>query len=388
MSTRIRLVGPEDPCLADLAAIEDAGEALFAGHLDTSGWAPAPPGTERVGRPGFLLVAGDPAIGFAHVTDLDGHAHLEQLSVHPDHGRRGTGLALVRAVLHECARRGIASITLCTFAEIPWNGPFYTRLGFLEVEEVAAPGPVRQLRRREREAGLDRGGRRVVMRAAVATGSVAPRPAVSVIPLRDGPEGLEVFVQHRQSTMDFAAGAVVFPGGRCDPEDEAKGAALPLPEDVLAEHVHRWRRLRREGRGPAERARTLVATGVRELAEETGMHADPAALVPWDCWVTPPTSPKRFDVAFFVLHVPAAGPDQPSHRTSEATDSAWAPVERVLRDQEVGRLTLLTPTRVLLRELADLGDVATVLGRRPVVLGEVDDAPGARPRAGDAPRPG
>lgn len=118
------------------------------------------------------------------------------------------------------------------------------------------------------------------------------------------------------------------------------------------------------------------------------MRADPAALVPWDCWVTPPTSPKRFDVAFFVLHVPEDARDQPNHRTSEATDSDWAPVGRLLRDQSVGRLTLLTPTRVLLRELADLGDVATVLARRPVVLGEVDDAPGARPREGDSPRPG
>ncbi|CAM4119988.1 hypothetical protein [Janibacter anophelis] len=58
---------------------------------------------------------------------------------------------------------------------------------------------------------------------------VVPRPAVSVIPLRDGPDGLEAFVQHRATTMDFAAGVVVFPGGRCDPSDETKGAQLPSP---------------------------------------------------------------------------------------------------------------------------------------------------------------
>lgn len=229
MTVPVRLAGPGDPCLPELAHIEDAGEVLFADHLDTSGWAPAPSGSERAEQPGFVLVAGDPVVGFAHVRDLDGRAHLDQLSVHPDHGRRGIGQALVRAVMYECARRGFESITLCTFAAIPWNGPFYARLGFREIEEAAAPEPVRELRRHEREVGLDRGGRRMIMRAVVATAPVTPRPAVSVIPVRDGPEGLEVFVQHRQSTMDFAAGAVVFPGGRCDPGTRRRERPCPCP---------------------------------------------------------------------------------------------------------------------------------------------------------------
>ena len=86
-------------------------------------------------------------------------------------------------------------------------------------------------------AGLDAGGPRIIMSVPLATTTVAPRPAVSVIPLRDGPGGVEVFVQHRQSTMDFAAGAVVFPGGRCDPGDVTAGAGIPLPPEVEAEHV-------------------------------------------------------------------------------------------------------------------------------------------------------
>lgn len=211
---------------------------------------------------------------------------------------------------------------------------------------------------------------------------VVPRPAVSVIPLRDGPAGLEVFVQHRATTMDFAAGVVVFPGGRCDPADEAKGADLALSASIVAEHVHRWRLVPAET-DRAVSARTLLATGLRELDEETGLLADPEALLPWDRWVTPEAAPKRFDVAFFVLPVPAHAPDQPTHLTTEATHSVWEGVDALLAGALEQRLRLMTPTRVLLRELADLGDVASVLALRPVITGVRDDRPGSRPRATD-----
>ena len=107
--------------------------------------------------------------------------------------------------------------------------------------------------------------------------AVPVRPAVSVIPLRDGPAGPEVFVQHRQPTMDFAAGAVVFPGGRCDPGDVAKGAALAVSDAILVDHVHRWRHLPVAQDRQAD-ARTLLATGLRELAEETGLDLVGVAL--------------------------------------------------------------------------------------------------------------
>jgi len=215
---------------------------------------------------------------------------------------------------------------------------------------------------------------------------VVARPAVSVIPLRDGPDGLEVFVQHRATTMDFAAGVVVFPGGRCDPADEARGADLALSAATLAEHVRRWRQVPVDAPvhvDPSVSARTLLATGLRELAEETGLLADPEALLPWDRWVTPEASPKRFDVAFFVLPVPGHAPDQPTHLTTEATHSVWEGVDALLTAATEQRLRLMTPTRVLLRELADLGDVASVLALRPVITGVRDDRPGSRPRATD-----
>ncbi|WP_306512373.1 NUDIX hydrolase [Janibacter hoylei] len=212
--------------------------------------------------------------------------------------------------------------------------------------------------------------------------AVPVRPAVSVIPLRDGPAGPEVFVQHRQPTMDFAAGAVVFPGGRCDPGDEAKGAALTLSSATLVDHVHRWRHVPVAQDRQAD-ARTLLATGLRELAEETGLVADPELLLPWDRWVTPEGSPKRFDVFFFVLPVPREHARQPTHLTTEAVGSEWTAIDSLLDAGEAGDLRLMTPTRVILRELLDLGTVAEVVRRRPVITGVRDDRPSARPRASD-----
>lgn len=379
----VRPVAPGDPALADLAAIEDAAGPMFAEVMDTSRWTGAPSGEQRLQRPGFVLVAGDPPVGFAHVLDLDGQAHLDQLSVHPDHMRRGTGRGLVTAAKAEAARRGHAAMTLCTFADIPWNAPFYRQLGFREVDESDAPGSVRAIRAQERSAGLDAGGRRVVMRVHLATSPVKPRPAVSVIPLRDGPDGVEVFVQHRHGTMDFAAGAVVFPGGRCDPGDVAAGARIPLRPEVEAEHVRRWSRWSPAPRNPREHARTLLATGLRELREETGLVAAPATLHPWDRWITPEIVPKRFDVAFYVLPVPHGATSQPRHLTSEATRSGWEPAARLLADLSAGRLTMLTPTRVILEEIVALGEVAALVHHRPVITAVRDDRPDDRPRPSD-----
>ncbi|WP_338747824.1 bifunctional GNAT family N-acetyltransferase/NUDIX hydrolase [Janibacter alittae] len=382
----VRPVLPGDPALADLAAIEDAGLPMFTEIMDTSGWRPAPTGAARAERAGFLLVAGEPPEGFVHVLDLDGHAHLEQLSVRPDRMRAGVGRALVRAALIEAARRGHDELTLCTYVDVAWNAPFYRQLGFREVEEAHAPESVLAIRAQERAAGLDDGGRRVIMRVPLATTVVEPRPAVSVIPLRDGTQGLEVFVQHRQATMDFAAGAVVFPGGRCDAADTAAGHRLPLPAGVLDDHVRRWAATSSGAR--AVEARTLLATGLRELQEETGLVADPSALVPWDRWVTPEIVPTRFDVAFYVLHVPRDAVSQPRHSTTEATRSGWEPVVHLLEGLETGRVTMLTPTRVIVEELAWLGVVDAVMALRPVITTVRDDHPAARPRPGGEPRTG
>ena len=84
-------------------------------------------------------------IGFAVACVIDGEGHLDELAVARAHGRRGVGRALVDEVLAWTAARGLSSVTLITFRDVPWNGPYYEKLGF---EAVTALTP-------ELQAALD-----------------------------------------------------------------------------------------------------------------------------------------------------------------------------------------------------------------------------------------
>jgi GNAT superfamily N-acetyltransferase len=87
----------------------------------------------RTPEPGFVLVAGDPPIGFARVVDMESHAHLARISVHPDHGRRGVGTALLEAVAERAAVKGHGALT--AYPDVPRHGPFLSRRGFVEFAE-------------------------------------------------------------------------------------------------------------------------------------------------------------------------------------------------------------------------------------------------------------
>jgi GNAT superfamily N-acetyltransferase len=108
--------------------------------------------------------------GFAFVTVLDtrGDAHLEEVDVDPDFGRRRIGTRLVEAVLGWAHACGHAGVTLTTFRDVAWNAPFYARLGFEVLGESDWTDALRTLREAEREEGLDP-QRRVVMRCGVGT---------------------------------------------------------------------------------------------------------------------------------------------------------------------------------------------------------------------------
>ncbi|NUT48611.1 MAG: GNAT family N-acetyltransferase [Saccharothrix sp.] len=87
-----------------------------------------------------VWVAVDPhPVAWAAVGVVDGAAHVEQLCVHPDRARRGIGAALLDHVERWAAARGLSALTLTTFRDIPWNAPYYRRLGFHEVPEPS-PG--------------------------------------------------------------------------------------------------------------------------------------------------------------------------------------------------------------------------------------------------------
>ena len=116
---------------------------------------------------GHLFVAIELAIeepvGFAALTRVDGGAHLFQVAVAPEHGRQGLGRGLVEAAITCAQEQGDSGITLTTFSHLPWNAPFYAKLGFERAgENTMGPG-LRSCLEKEARAGLDP-AKRVAMR--------------------------------------------------------------------------------------------------------------------------------------------------------------------------------------------------------------------------------
>jgi GNAT superfamily N-acetyltransferase len=110
-------------------------------------------------------------IGFALLDTVDGQAYLAEISVLPEHGRRGLGARLLDFVCAWAASRGYEAITLTTFREVAWNGPFYRKHGFEPVSEADVGPEMCAIRARERSRGLDSVPREVLRRPL---GSLAP----------------------------------------------------------------------------------------------------------------------------------------------------------------------------------------------------------------------
>lgn len=237
-------------------------------------------------------------------------------------------------------------------------------------------------------------------RAHVATGApvAAPRDAATLALIRQGAGGVEVYVLRRVTTMAFAPGMHVFPGGTVDPRDLESGTGWFGPAPAV------W--AERFGVDEA-RARGLVLAAVRETFEESGVllagrqvnhvvpdhsivddtsgddwEADRLTLIDrtssfsavlerrqlvvradllrgWARWVTPEFEPRRYDTAFFVASVP------PGQRTravgGEADRVAWIRPGEALAAQAAGDVLMLPPTAVVLGELASFDTVDAVL---------------------------
>jgi GNAT superfamily N-acetyltransferase len=159
--------------LPHLAAIELAAARLLVGHAPETVLTEvtALPALRAASADGRVWVAlrDDVPVGFAHVEVMEPNAvHLEELDVHPDHGGRGLGRRLVTEVCQWAGGRGFAAVTLTTFRDVPWNMPFYARLGFEEVGTEALTPALRAVREDEARRGLD-WTRRVVMRYAASS---------------------------------------------------------------------------------------------------------------------------------------------------------------------------------------------------------------------------
>jgi 8-oxo-dGTP pyrophosphatase MutT (NUDIX family) len=155
-----------------------------------------------------------------------------------------------------------------------------------------------------------------------------PRQAATVIVLRGGSERLEVLLVQRTPKAKFMGGAWVFPGGAVDAH-EGEG-------DV----AHR-------------------AAAIREVQEETGLTlSDPAALVPFARWITPPEVSIRFDTYFFL----AVAPDGAEAVVdgSEIVDARWFEPARALEGSEAGEILMVFPTIKNLERVAEF-DTADAL---------------------------
>ncbi|HET6877591.1 MAG TPA: NUDIX hydrolase [Jatrophihabitans sp.] len=210
---------------------------------------------------------------------------------------------------------------------------------------------------------------------------VPVRDAATVILLRDGAAGLEVWLLTRVTQMVFAGGMSVFPGGRVDADD----AALPFAgDDVFAD-------LARRLECTPDLARALLGAAVRETFEETGvlltdppadldgaraaveagevgfgellrdhgLAVDTRALRPWSRWITPEGEVRRYDARFFVGALPEGA--EAHHETTEASEADWLPVATAIEQAERGERGLLPPTMATLVSLRPFGTAGDVL---------------------------
>ena len=128
----IRPARPDELVL--LPALEAAADTLF--EPLGIGPLPGPGSVEDFAAALVVLVAHDPPVGLCRIDAAGSGAHLEQLSVHPGHGRRGLGRALLRAGCDWAAEHGYRELTLATYRDVPWNGAFYASEGFVEAGPV------------------------------------------------------------------------------------------------------------------------------------------------------------------------------------------------------------------------------------------------------------
>jgi 8-oxo-dGTP pyrophosphatase MutT (NUDIX family) len=226
--------------------------------------------------------------------------------------------------------------------------------------------------------------------------AVVARPASTVILLRDGPTGLEIFLVRRHEASGFANLAYVFPGGSVIGADTSK-ASLSLSEsftpdearaalsrgdeapDAALDFFSYWIAAARE---TLEEAGVLIHDGTRspsqaeidqarlrslangdEFADAVhalDAHLDLGELLYFSHWRTPVQSSKRYDTRFFITAMPVG--QVASHCNIETTDSLWISPREALERNDANELRLVYPTRAHLTRLLEFNSVAAALG--------------------------
>jgi 8-oxo-dGTP pyrophosphatase MutT (NUDIX family) len=212
-----------------------------------------------------------------------------------------------------------------------------------------------------------------------------PVPAATLLLVRDSAQGLEVFMVVRHHEIDFASGALVFPGGKVDKGDfapelrrrasgggglDAEGFALRV--GAIREAFEECGVLfARDAAGRMVDAARFAALAPYRAALVEGkldvgafLTAEQLTLVMEDMvhfahWITPDGMPKRFDTHFFLAPVPP-GHDA-MHDGSESVDSVWLRPLDAVAEAEAGKRTMVFPTRLNLKKLGQSRTVAEAM---------------------------
>lgn len=187
-------------------------------------------------------------------------------------------------------------------------------------------------------------------------------PAATLILVREAAgEAPQLLMVERAGGMAFAAGAMVFPGGRIDAADRELAAAAGLDPAAVAairETVEETavpvglRPLPDEGTARTLQNELVADLPFAELLGDHGLSLDPDALTPFARWVPKFHAVRRFDTLFFIARCPA-GDWQPRVIEGECAGAEWVTARQVLERDRSGEARLIFPTRRTLERLAE-----------------------------------
>jgi GNAT superfamily N-acetyltransferase len=176
----IRAARPDDlPALRELervagAPFRDLGMTAVADDEPSSIADLA--GFQEKGRAWVVANDNDKPVAYLLLDVVDGNAHVEQISVHPDHARQGLGRKLLETADAWAAQHGLPALTLTTYRDVPWNAPYYERLGFRVLTEAQMTAGLRSIRAHEAARGLALWPR-VTMRRTTSVPKINDEPA-------------------------------------------------------------------------------------------------------------------------------------------------------------------------------------------------------------------
>ncbi|WP_420042146.1 GNAT family N-acetyltransferase [Gordonia sp. MP11Mi] len=156
--------------LARLQEIEVAAGAMFAdlGMDLVAGDDPLPIEylSEVVddGRCWVVVDGTDRPAAYLIVEKIDAAAHIEQVSVHSDCARRGLGVSLIEKAVDWAREHQLTTVTLTTYVDVPWNGPYYVRNGFRYMTDSEETSGLKAIRAQEKSQGLDEWPRACMLR--------------------------------------------------------------------------------------------------------------------------------------------------------------------------------------------------------------------------------